>query len=193
MLKTLKPSEIASYCDVHQRTVSRWINTGELKGHKLAGRGNYRVQINDFIEFLVKQGMPVPQSLSNKPQVLIIDDEANVRSVIKRVLKRSGFDTVEAAGGFEAGVLMNQRKPELITVDLSMPGLSGIDVIHFIRSQDDLKDIKILVISGMPEAQLIDAVDAGADGYVCKPFSNDTLITHVNNLLGKSIATLGDK
>ncbi|ADT70161.1 two-component system, chemotaxis family, response regulator CheY [Pseudoalteromonas sp. BSi20311] len=191
MLKTLKPSEIARYCDVHQRTVSRWINAGDLKGHKLTGRGNYRVQVIDFIDFLVRHKMPVPQSLSHKPQVLIIDDEANVRSVIKRVLKRSGFDVVEAAGGFEAGTLMHQRKPELITVDLSMPGLSGIEVIRFIRSCEEFKDIKVLVISGMPETQLIDAVNAGADGYICKPFSNDTLINSVNILFGKNRTLLG--
>ncbi|WP_425289154.1 helix-turn-helix domain-containing protein [Shewanella xiamenensis] len=46
-MKTLKPSDIAQYCDVHQRTVSRWIAKGQLKGHKLPGRGNYRVLVDD--------------------------------------------------------------------------------------------------------------------------------------------------
>jgi excisionase family DNA binding protein len=193
MLKTLKPSEIASYCAVHHRTVSRWIAAGDLKGHKLAGRGNYRVQIVDFISFLNKQGMPVPESLSTRPQVLIIDDEANIRSVIKRTLKRNGFEVIQAAGGFEAGVLIHQRKPALITVDLFMPGLSGIDVIHFIRSRDEFNDIKILVISGMSEAELQDAVLAGADGYICKPFTSDELMSNVNKLLNKNSILQADR
>ncbi len=62
-MKTLKPSEIAAYCDVHQRTVSRWIAKGELKGHKLPGRGNYRVQLADFLFFLQKYQMPIQAGL----------------------------------------------------------------------------------------------------------------------------------
>ena len=60
-MKTLKPSEIAEYCNVHNRTISRWIAKGQLKGHKLPGRGNYRVAVSDFINFLHKQQMPVPE------------------------------------------------------------------------------------------------------------------------------------
>lgn len=183
MLKTLKPSEIAKFCDVHERTVSRWINKGNLKGHKLVGRGNYRVQVNDFVKFLTNQGMPVPASLLQKPNILIVDDEQNVRSVIKRALKRNGFATSEASGGFEAGVLMHQHKPQLVTIDLSMPGLSGLEVIRFIRTRDEFKDIKILVVSGMPQAELVDAIAAGADGYITKPFNNETLISNITSLL----------
>lgn len=61
-MKTLKPSDIAQYCDVHQRTVSRWIAKGQLKGHKLPGRGNYRVLVDDFISFLHQQNMPMPEA-----------------------------------------------------------------------------------------------------------------------------------
>ena len=62
-MKTLKPGEIAAYCDVHQRTVSRWIANGQLKGHKLPGRGNYRVVLDDFVRFLQQQQMPMPLEL----------------------------------------------------------------------------------------------------------------------------------
>ena len=89
-MKTLKPSEIAQYCDVHHRTVSRWIANGQLQGHKLPGRGNYRVLLEDFISFLQKQHMPMPDALKQEP-------EANVSSTKKRVLI-----TVSVRGNFMA-------------------------------------------------------------------------------------------
>lgn len=185
MLKTLKPSEIARYCDVHQRTVSRWIASGELVGHKLPGRGNYRVQVSDFINFLKKQNMPISDSLSLQKQVLIIDDEVNVRSSIKRTLKKQNFSTIEAASGFEAGLLLQQKNPDLITVDLRMPGISGLEVIRMIRAQERFSDVKILVISGVHEEELKNTIVVGAHGYLCKPFTSDELINIVNKLVNK--------
>ena len=109
MLKTLKPSEIARYCDVHQRTVSRWIASGELVGHKLPGRGNYRVQVSDFINFLKKQNMPISDSLSLQKQVLIIDDEVNVRSSIKRTLKNKILVLLKLPVALKQGFYCNKR------------------------------------------------------------------------------------
>ena len=183
MLRTLKPSEIASYCDVHHRTVSRWIASGELKGHKLPGRGNYRVQVADFIAFLEKQGMPIPPSLSVHPRVLVVDDEAGIRSVIRRTLQRLEMDVVEAAGGFEAGMLVHQQAPDLMTIDLAMPGLSGFDVIRVIRKQPEFNDVRLLVISGLPEPELEKAVALGANDYLTKPFDADMLLAKVQKLL----------
>ena len=189
MLRTLKPSEIASYCDVHHRTVSRWIASGELKGHKLPGRGNYRVLIADFIDFLVRQGMPVPAHLSANPRVLVVDDEANVRASIRRTLARESIDVLEASGGFEAGVLLQQQTPDLMTIDLAMPGLSGFEVIKVIRSQPEFNSILLLVISGLPESELQKAKQLGADDYLSKPFDADLLLAKVTSMLNMRTMT----
>ncbi|WP_282109720.1 response regulator [Shewanella algicola] len=195
-MKTLKPSEIAFYCDVHQRTVSRWIAQGQLKGHKLPGRGNYRVLLSDFILFLQTQNMPMPTELlsntnedeeavdtpSNK-RILIIDDETEIRNAIRRVLAKGGYVIDTAADGFQAGVKILRDKPKLITLDLSMPGLDGFDVLTFIRAQPETADIKIVVISGLPDAELHKALELGANAVLPKPFENTQLISTINNLL----------
>lgn len=199
-MKTLKPGEIAAYCDVHQRTVSRWIANGQLKGHKLPGRGNYRVLLDDFVRFLQQQQMPMPlelqqdqtgtaiveeelpeQSLADR--VLVIDDELSYRNAIRRVLFGAGYQLDFAADGFQAGVKIFSSKPNLITLDLSMPGLDGFEVLKFIREQPELAAVRILVISGLGQAELEKAIQLGANAALSKPFENEQLLKLVQQLL----------
>jgi two-component system response regulator VicR len=197
-MKTLKPGEIAAYCDVHHRTVSRWISQGQLKGHKLPGRGNYRVLLTDFISFLQLQKMPMPPELADslretEPEmaptaaqdrrILVIDDEAAYRQAIKRVLFSSGYQLDFAADGFQAGVKIAGGQPDLITLDLSMPGLDGFDVIRYIRQQPELASVRILVISGLGSQELAQAKALGADATLSKPFENNQLLELVQQLL----------
>lgn len=199
-MKTLKPGEIAAYCDVHQRTVSRWIANGQLKGHKLPGRGNYRVLLDDFVRFLKQQQMPMPtelqqhqtdatsvdeqspdQSLSDR--ILVIDDELSYRNAIRRVLFSAGYQLDFAADGFQAGVKIMSAKPDLITLDLSMPGLDGFEVLKFIREQPELAAVQILVISGLEQTELEKAKQLGANAVLAKPFENEKLLQLVQQLL----------
>ena len=193
-MKTLKPNEIAAYCDVHQRTVSRWIANGQLKGHKLPGRGNYRVLLEDFLNFLQRQQMPLPGELltntasqdrqeSGIKRVLIIDDEAAIRQAIRRVLLPTRYDIIAAEDGFQAGVKMIAERPDLVILDLSMPGLDGFDVIRFVRQRPELKDLKILVLSGLAPSELDEAVRLGANEAISKPFDNADLLARTRALL----------
>lgn len=193
-MKTLKPSEIAQYCDVHQRTVSRWIANGQLKGHKLPGRGNYRVLVEDFISFLHRQSMPMPEQLlledaklhddaTEKKRILIIDDEAAMRNAVRRALRSTAHDIISAQDGFQAGVKIIAEQPDLIILDLSMPGLDGFDVIQFIRQRPELASLKILVLSGLAPADLAEAVRLGANDAIAKPFDNADLLGRVTHLL----------
>jgi len=188
-MKTLTPGEIALYCDVHQRTVSRWIASGQLKGFKLPGRGNYRVVLSDFLEFLHRQKIPVPQSLTEKPSILVVDDEAAYRRAIQRTLHNAGYEVTQASDGFQAGALLLQLKPALMTLDLQMPGLDGFEVLKFIRQQQDLQYLKVLVISGLDTVALQKALDHGANAVLEKPFDNAALVKTVSSVLNTSETT----
>ena len=182
-MKTLTPGEIAQYCDVHQRTVSRWIASGQLKGFKLPGRGNYRVVLEDFIGFLQQQKMPVPHEFNLVTTVLVVDDEVAYQRAIQRVLKSSGYEVLLAADGFQAGVLLLQNKPALMTLDLQMPGLNCFEVLKFIRHHPELNQLKILVISGLGQTELDKAKEAGADATLAKPFDNTLLLNAIAQLI----------
>nr|WP_320134718.1 response regulator [uncultured Amphritea sp.] len=185
-MKTLSTGDIAQWCDVNLRTVIRWIEKGDLKGFKLPGRGNNRVLVEDFIAFLDRHGMPVPEELQGFVNncVLIVDDEEAITRAIRRALRSAGFETIIAHDGFQAGSLLMQEKPALMTLDLSMPGLDGFSVLEFVRQQPNLSGLKILVVSALDQHNLDRALQLGADQVLGKPFTEQELLSAVTGLLG---------
>jgi excisionase family DNA binding protein len=182
-VKSLTTGDIAEYCDVNLRTVIRWIDKGSLKGYKLPGRGNNRVTVENFIVFLKENDMPIPtEFVPNNKTVLIVDDDKNMAGAIKRVLKKSTFECDIATNGFLAGSKLMQQKPTLMTLDLTMPGLNGLDLLKHLRADEQFKDLKILVISALAKDSLDEAMSLGADAVLSKPFKNDELLNIVNEL-----------
>jgi len=187
-MKTFSTGEIAKFCGVNLRTVIRWIDKGDLEGYKLPGRGNNRVTERAFLAFIKQYNMPLPDELKqssgvNLGHVLIVDDEKQLAKSIQRVLRGAGYETSLACDGFQAGSSLIKEKPALMTLDLSMPGMDGFDVIKFVRHSPEIAATKILVISALDEKQLQKAVDMGADAYLRKPFVNSELLAEIEKLI----------
>ncbi len=98
-----------------------------------------------------------------------------VAKSIQRVARRAGYESYIATGGFQAGIMLSQYEPKVMTLDLSMPGMDGYSVIEFTRDQSKYKDLKIVVISALDEVSLERALEIGADATLQKPFSNHDL------------------
>lgn len=181
----LTTGEIAQYCNVNFRTVIRWIKRGHLKAYQLPGRGDNRVEVSDFLHFLQQHNMPVPGEFRHSaPRALIVDDDQGTARAIQRVLRRAGFETQVAFNGFAAGVLMESFAPDVMTLDLRMPGLGGLEVLAFVRSHPCLQGTKIVVVSGLPRARLEEALAKGADEVLEKPFDNAVLVEKASRLVG---------
>ncbi len=183
-LETLTTGQIAKHCGVNFRTVIRWIEKGRLKAYKLPGRGDNRVQVADFVEFLTANEMPIPEEFQSEisaPKILVVDDDTNMASAIRRVLVRQGYEVEVAHSGFEAGVRLSTANPRLVTLDLQMPGMDGLEVLALIRAEYGVA-IRVLVVSAAGEQRLAEAHSAGADAVMHKPFDNDELIAAVQKL-----------
>lgn len=182
--KTLSTGDIAKYCDVNLRTVARWINQGHLDAHKLPGRGNNRVTMNNFISFLKKHKMPIPREFQcSSKKILIVDDDVSMARSIQRALRKFGFETAIASDGFQAGLMLGNFKPSLITLDLQMPGANGYDVIRLINKIPDFSSTKILVISALSDEELKKTLAMGAQDYLSKPFTKEVLTRKIKDLL----------
>ncbi len=174
--RTLTTGAIAKHCEVNLRTVLRWIENGHLKAYRLPGRGDNRVEISDFINFLNAHHMPVPEELKQfTKRVLVVDDDPTTCAMLESLLQKEDYETKVASNGFQAGLYLESFEPSLITLDLSMPGVDGYQVISWVKGSEDFKTIKILVISGGEQADLDKALEAGADGVLPKPIASKTL------------------
>ena len=183
--RNLTTGDVAEMCGVNFRTVIRWIQRGHLRAFQLPGRGDNRVTVKDFLDFLRENNMPVPEELQpSEAKVLIVEDDKRMAQSMKRVLARRGFQTMVALDGFLAGALATTFRPGVMTLDLKMPGLGGLEVLKGIRGNPDLAGIKILVVSAMPQEQLEAALAAGADDVLEKPFANADLAAKVAGLAG---------
>ena len=119
--------------------------------------------------------------------VLVVDDEPLVRDVVIRYLRREGFDTLEAGDGDTARTLVLTADPELVVLDLMLPGTDGLSLCRWIRSRGDLP--VIMLTARGDEADRIVGLEIGADDYVSKPFSARELVMRVKAVLRRSQPT----
>ncbi len=116
---------------------------------------------------------------SNKYRILLVEDEANIRSFIKTILETNGYQVV-LAGTCQQGLMMvSSHIPDLIILDLGLPDRDGLELIRSVRSS-----IPILVLSARSQEQdKVEALDAGANDYVTKPFGTGELVARVRAAL----------
>ena len=127
--------------------------------------------------------MTEPDELVEAPKrILIAEDEPSMARAIKRVLARAGFETVIASDGFWTGSLLYTFKPDVITLDLRMPGLDGLDVLRFLKQVTLPFKFKVLVVSAETQDRINQALALGAHGAISKPFENADLLHAVRHL-----------
>ncbi|MDX6526835.1 MAG: two-component system, response regulator PdtaR [Gaiellales bacterium] len=121
------------------------------------------------------------------PRILTVDDDPIVRADLRVILEDAGFSVVpDARDGVEAVEHARQHAPDLIVLDLGLPGLDGFDAAATIRSE---RDVPIVALTGHNAPELLRrASDAGAESYVLKPFSEDGLISAIRAALAKRSA-----
>lgn len=124
---------------------------------------------------------------ADKRKILIADDEPNIVTALEFLLKRAGYDVRTAANGEEALALVESYVPDLVLIDIMMPGKSGYEVCQRMRERPEWRHIKIVMVTAKGrEAEISKGMSLGADLYVTKPFSTQELIAAVDRLLARN-------
>jgi excisionase family DNA binding protein len=178
--------QTARFCAVGRITVWRWVQSGKLKAWRTDG-GHHRIHRDDIEAFLARKGMLTSRLPSRNPRILIVDDDATIRVVLSKSLSDHGYTTEMAADGFEAGIKVMRFRPDIILLDLIMPGMDGFMVCRQVKSSDATDWIKIVVLTGYgtPENRE-QAINAGADGFLVKPVNEETLLSVIRSTLKKT-------
>jgi excisionase family DNA binding protein len=164
--------EISQICGVNPTTVQNWIKGKRLKAFKTPG-GHRRVRREDLISFMKEFGMPLPEGLmQNPPLAMVVDDENDILDMLEDLLK-SGDDeinVVRAQSGIAALLMIGEYRPDLLILDIMMPGMNGYEVCQKVKANSSTQNIRIVAISGDHNPAVRERIlNAGADLFFTKP------------------------
>lgn len=167
--EVLTTFETAALCHVNPLSVRNWIDQGKLPAYRTPG-GHRRVLREDLEGFLRQHGIPL--DVSSTPRILIVDDEKAIVGLVERsVLEALPTAQVESASnGFDAGQKIHTFRPDLIVLDLKMPGLDGFQVCSDLKSDEQTRHIQVVAITGYYTQENVDRILAcGASHCLKKP------------------------
>jgi len=180
----LTAGEAARHCQVCPAALKRWIRAGRLGGFKTLG-GHARIAVDEFQRFLHEHGMPpYPLGAPASIPVLVVDDEPEIVGFLAALLADHplGFKVETATDGYEALIKVGAFKPALLILDVLMPLLDGVEVCRRLKSNPATRGLKILGISGYPDA-VAALLAAGADACLTKPLSLHAIERELERLL----------
>jgi two-component system, OmpR family, KDP operon response regulator KdpE len=126
------------------------------------------------------------------PKVLVIDDEPPIRKLLRMGLSAHGYEILEAPNGRISLELLEEKKPDLVILDLGLPDMQGLELLRMIRARNEGVPIVVLSSRG-DEAGKVQALDLGADDYVTKPFGMDELLARMRAALRHQLQTHGER
>ncbi|MHB1156637.1 MAG: response regulator [Phycisphaerales bacterium] len=177
--------EAAEVCQVSQQTIIRCFDAQRLKGFRVPGSRFRRIPREELMRFMKDNNIPLDRLDGSKRRVLVVDDDEQIVELFVDVLNRDGrFDVKTASTGYDAGVVTQQFRPDLMILDYMLPDVNGNVVCNTVRLNPDLKDMKIIIVSGVVnQDEIDDLLKAGADDFVKKPFNIEKLVGRIGELL----------
>jgi len=185
--------EAAKLCHVSPLSIINWVNASRLPAFRTPG-GHRRIRREDLARFMRENGIPLPEELrdgSGRPRVLVVDDEAGIRDVIAESLTRRSvpYEVTTAADGFEAGRLVATFRPDVVLLDLRMPGLDGFQVCRTIKGDSETAATVVIAMTGYhtveTEARI---VECGAVRCLSKPIEPSAVAAVIDAVLEQASA-----
>jgi len=173
--------EVAQICKVSQQTVIRCFDSGRLKGFRVPGSRFRRIPRESLVNFMKSNQIPLDSLDNGRKRVLVVDDDEAIVEMFTELLERDGrFEVRTASTGYEAGMLTEQFRPDVMLLDFKLPDINGTAVCRLIRSNPHYEHIKIIAISGVADPDEVEELrGAGADEFIRKPFDITEVISRV--------------
>ncbi|MCP3981326.1 MAG: response regulator [bacterium] len=179
--------ETAKLCHVSPLSIINWVNAGRLPAFRTPG-GHRRIRREDLIRFMRENGIPLSEELregSGKPKVLVVDDEASIRDVLAEHLstRSVSYEVLTAADGFEAGRLVATFRPDVVLLDLRMPGLDGFQICRTIKADPETQRTTVIAMTGFysPETESR-ILECGAIRCFAKPVEPSAVSAFIDSV-----------
>jgi excisionase family DNA binding protein len=172
--------QAAKYLGVAQSTIRKWSDLGRVPAFYTPG-GHRRYRRSDLDAFLARSG---PGQPARGPMVLVVDDDAQVREVVRVNLEVEGYAVREAANAEEGLAALEEDAPDLILLDVMMPQVDGWEMLRRVQERHGVGSIPVVMFSGkLDEASVAEAAERGAQGFVGKPFDLRSLIEQTKQIV----------
>lgn len=183
--ETMKPNksvlttgEVAKLCNVAPRTVSKWFDSGGLRGYRIPGSKDRRIPVEQLVRFMRLHGMPLNGLDTGCKRVLVFDSDRRVGEALRAVLtERGGYEVTLATSAFEAGALAQETRPHAMVIDTTAPDVDVASLGRFMRATAPLQATKVIGTSpDMSERQGQMLLQHGFHAFIQKPFDAEALI-----------------
>ena len=208
-MKVFTTGQVAKIWKVAPRTVSKWFDSGRLKGYRIPGSQDRRIPREYLIKFLKEHGMPLGdlEDEAMAKVLIVAQDQVLIENMKRELPPERAFKVAVAASGFEAGIQAESFHPDCIIVDFSigrvealqiyrergreidlvildigLPDMTGWEVLETLRNSKAGVDAKVMILSGYEDVHN-DAKAKGADAAIVKPFRNDEVLLVIRNAI----------
>jgi excisionase family DNA binding protein len=166
----LTTGQVAQICNVAPRTVTKWFDSGQLKGYRIPGSRDRRIPTSELIRFMKAHNMPTSMLEVGKLKVLIIDDNQENVANLAAALVGGGHYAVETAhNGFDAGVIAHRFTPHVMLVNLFSSDIDAEQICKNIRANGDLTGTKVVAFAdNLNESETAALMQKGFDGVLSK-------------------------
>jgi excisionase family DNA binding protein len=174
--------QAAKYLGVAQSTIRKWSDQGRLPAFYTPG-GHRRYRRRDLDAFVSGSADSSGPRARATPLVLIVDDDPRIREFVRVNLEMDGYVVREAGNAEEGLAALEEQPPDLILLDVMMPGVDGWEMLRRMQERHGMGSIPVIMFSGQVESSDDDAQARGAQGFLGKPFNPQDLIARTKELL----------
>jgi excisionase family DNA binding protein len=177
--------EAADLCSLSQQTIIRCFDSGRLRGFRIPGSKFRKIPRDNLLKFMRENNIPMMNMQTGKKRLLIVDDDAEIVELMSDVLTRDGrFEIKTASTGYDAGIMTQKFRPDLILLDYMLPDVNGNIVCKTIKQDPEFSNTRIIIISGViNQIEIDDLLKAGAEAFMKKPFNITELIDKIATVL----------
>ena len=167
----LTTGDVARICNVAPRTVSKWFDSGQLKGYRIPGSKDRRIPLNELIRFMKANDMPTDALPAGKTRILVVDHSSNGNGVLaKHLSEHASYDVQVAASSFETGAAVQKSIPHVVLINLMANGIDAHAICRSIRENEAFETVKILALGNhLSNQETAALMQKGYDGYISNP------------------------
>lgn len=177
----LTTGDVAKICNVAPRTVSKWFDSGQLKGYRIPGSKDRRIPVNELVRFMKVHNMPTAALPVGRMRVLIADsNSSNAEALAEALQMRAEYDVQIVRTNFETGLIAQKFAPHVLLINLMADGIAASEICRNIRENEELQTIKIVALGNNLSLSEVDALlKKGFDGFVSDVGNPDEVIRKI--------------